>query len=85
MEESKRKYRYFLYSQAQETMRIETENRAGKQFILGKVLVNGVWKPFTQISTSAENVMYADSKLVTKGYLDELKYQECSTKWKVEV
>ena len=80
-----KKYRYFLYSQAQEAMRIESENKVGKRFIPGKVLVNGDWKPFTQISESPENNMYADSKLVTKGYLDEIKYQECTTKWKAEV
>lgn len=80
--EKVRQYRYFLYSQAMEVMRTELEARVNKLFIPGKVLVNGDWKPFTQLSTSAENNAYADSKLVTKGYTDEIQYVMPTTKWK---
>ena len=82
MENKKREYKYFLYSQAMEIMRTEAESKINKQFVLGNVLVNGSWKPFTQLSSTPDNVAYADSKLVAKGYIDEMQYTLPKTEWK---
>lgn len=75
-------FKYFLYSQAMEIMRKDAEAKVGKDFILGKVLVNGVYKPFTEISSSAENVSYADSVVVTKGNLSDINYTLPTSRWK---
>lgn len=82
--DKEREYGYFLYSSAQHKMRNQIEERLGKKFIPGKVLVNGNWKQFTQISKTPDNKMYGDAKLVAQGYLDSMKYQNCSNKWKVQ-
>lgn len=79
-----REYGYFLYSRTQHKMREEVEEKLGKKFIPGQVLVNGKWKYFTQISKTSESTMYGDSVLITKGYLDEIKYTNCTNKWKVQ-
>lgn len=82
--EPEKQYRYFLYSAEQETLRKKIEDGVGKVFVPGEVLVNGKWKHFTQMSTSPDNVMFADSKIVAKGYIDEMQYTECTTRWKME-
>lgn len=81
--DKEREYGYFLYSSSQHKMREEIENSLGKKFIPGQVLVNGSWEMFTQISKTSSNNMYGDSKLVAKGYLDQMKYNDCTNKWKV--
>ena len=82
MIKKEKKYRYFLYSQSMEIMRKYAEDKIGKEFILGKVLVDGQYKSFTEISMSAENVSYADSVVVAKGNLDDMDYTLPTSKWK---
>ena len=69
-----KKYRYFIFSQKQYQERSDAESKLGKRYIPGKVMVHGVYRDFTEISTSPSNSRYADGKLVAEGYLDELKY-----------
>lgn len=83
--ENERKYRYFLYSQTLEKNRSEAEAKLSKVFVPGKILVNGDWQPFTNISSTPDNIMYPDMKIVAKGYLDELKFIEPTTAWKAGV
>lgn len=77
-----RKYRYFIFSQKQYNERVDAENKLGKQYIPGKVMVRGAYKDFTEISTSPSNSRYADGKLITEGYLDELKYIMNKSEWR---
>ena len=58
--------KYFLYSSQQLTFRKEMEAKMGKKFVVGFVIVNGVKKPFTELS-STPNSRFSDAKLVTKG------------------
>ena len=80
----KREYRYFIYSSSQHRVREETDLRLGKIFIPGEVLVGGSWKKFTHILTKPDSV-YSDAVIVAKGYLDEIKYKNCSSRWRAEV
>ena len=82
--DKEREYGYFLYSSAQHKMRSQVESMLGKIFVPGQVLVNGNWKQFTQISSTPDSKMYRDAKLVAQGYLDSMKYQNCTNKWKVQ-
>lgn len=82
MADKEKRYRYFLYSAEQEALRKNLESKMSKEFIIGEVMVNGVWKPYTQISIQSDNVAYADAKVVAKGYLEDMEYTECSTRWK---
>lgn len=81
---SNKQYRYFLYSAEQEATRKQIESSAGKKFNPGQVLVNGSWKPFTQMSKSSENTMFADSKIVAKGYIEDVQYKEPTSTWKTQ-
>lgn len=78
-----RQYRYFLYSQAQYKERSETEKTLGRTYIPGKVLVNGRWKDYTEISTKPSNNKYADAKLLIEGYLDSVNYKKPTSEWRV--
>lgn len=75
-------YRYFLYSKSQEIIRTDADNRMGKKFILGQVLVKGRWVPFTQISAKADNEMWPDCVLIAEGYLKNMTYKEPRSEWK---
>ena len=79
----KREYRYFIYSSSQHQVRQETDSLLGKVFIPGEVLVGGTWKRFTHILTTPDSV-YSDAVIVAKGYLDEIKYKNCSSRWRAE-
>lgn len=65
--------KYFLYSETQLKMRKEVEARMGKKFTVGHVIVNGVRKPFTELSSSP-NSRFSDAKLVTSGEPTLIKY-----------
>lgn len=65
--------KYFLYSETQLKMRKEVEARMGKKFIVGRVIVNGVRKPFTEISSSPTS-RYSDAKVVAQGEVTLMKY-----------
>lgn len=75
-------FRYFLYSRAQHSLREETDLKLGKTFKPGEVLVNGNWKQYTQISPSPSN-QFSDSVIVAKGYLNEMRYTNFTSLWKV--
>lgn len=77
------KYVYFLYSDEQLRLRTEVESKLNKKFVPGEVLVNGDWKEFTQISTSPTSTMFVDTKVIAEGYIDKMKYKECTSKWKM--
>lgn len=81
--DDKEEYVYFLYSEDQFKMRTEIESSINMEFIPGRVLVMGDWKEFTQISDNPFSTMFADSKVVAEGYISKIKYEECSSKWKI--
>ena len=84
METAKAKrYRYFLYSKAQHTMRIEVDKKINKTFTPGKVFVNGKWVQYTEISAVPKN-SYADTIIVAKGNLEDMKYQNPTSVWGVQ-
>lgn len=75
-----RQYRYFLYSEEQYKLRKEVEKEIGLRYIPGTVLVDGIWREFTELSKDYNN-RYADCKVVAEGYLDDINYKENSNIW----
>ena len=75
------RYRYFLFSISQLKMRTEAEKTLGKQYVPGKVLVRGVWKEYTEISTTSFNNKFADSKVVAEGNIDAMTYRKNTSTW----
>lgn len=58
--------KYFIYSSEQLKFRKEVESKMGKKFKVGHVIVNGIKKPFTELS-STSNSRFADAKIVAEG------------------
>ena len=65
--------KYFFYSSQQLQLRKQVEEKMGKKFKVGHVIVNGVRKPFTEL-TSSNKSRYADAKLVASGDVDLMRY-----------
>lgn len=65
--------KYFLYSETQLKMRKEVEARMGKKFIVGQVIINGIRKPFTELSSTSSS-RYSDAKIVAQGEVSLMKY-----------
>ena len=65
--------KYFYYSSEQLKFRRQMEGKMGRKFSVGHVIVNGVRKPFTEI-TSVPKSRYADAKLVAKGEESTIRY-----------
>lgn len=73
--------RCFVYSrtQADDILKVETKNNiptARKKFKLGRVVVNGVQKDYTEIVTSMDRARYPDAILVAKGDIRNMKFTE---------
>lgn len=75
-----KRYRYFLYSKTQHTMRTQVDKKINKVFTPGKVFSKGRWVPYTEIASVPKNA-YADSKVVAEGYLEDMKYQNHTSIW----
>ena len=58
--------KYFIYSYEQLQMRKQIENKMGKKFRVGHVVVDGVRKPFTELSSNSKS-RFADAKIVAQG------------------
>ncbi len=65
--------KYFLYSSEQLQLRKEIELKIGKKFKAGMVIVNGVRKPFTELSSKPIS-RFADAKVVASGDITLMKY-----------
>ena len=78
-------YKYFLYSRAQYDECTNAEANLGKTYIPGKVLVNGRWKPYTEISNTPSNNRFADAVIVAQGYIEDMKYQRNTNVWRTRI
>ena len=75
MAEDNSKYmRYFLYSREQMKLKKSVEEKLGKTFKLGTVIVKGLPKEYTEITTDPTNIKFSDAEVVVYGDIRELKY-----------
>lgn len=65
--------KYFLYSSEQLKFRKQVESKMGKNFKIGHVIVNGVKKPFTELSSSPKS-RFTDAILVAEGDPNLMRY-----------
>lgn len=72
-------YVYFLYSETQEKERNTIENRLGRVFVPGVVVVNGQRNYFTELSRKNTN-RYADTKVVAEGWRSKMTFTNISTR-----
>lgn len=67
------RYVYFLFSSEQRKLRADIEKSIGKKYLPGKVLNNGKWKEYTEMSSNNKS-RFSDSIIVAEGYINELRY-----------
>ena len=65
--------KYFLYSAEQYKLRKDIEAKMGKKFMVGHVIVNGIKKPFTELSSKPTS-RYSDVKIVAEGDPTTMRY-----------
>lgn len=71
----KNEYKYFMYSDDQFKERNNVLKKTGKEFQPGIVVVNGKRKEFTQMTDVPKIPRFFDSKIVAKGYLNQITYE----------
>lgn len=65
---------YFMFSSSQLKLRREVEQKLGKQYRPGTVIVQGVPKQFTEIIDDPKKSAYSDSIIITSGILSKTQY-----------
>lgn len=68
------KYVYFLYSEEQVKERNRILEKQGKIFVPGTVYVGMSRIPFSQMSEKDTLPRFIDTKVVAKGYQNQMKY-----------
>ena len=75
MAEDNSKYmRYFLYSREQMNIKKSVEEKLGKTFKIGTVIVKGLPQEYTEITTDPVNIKFSDAKVVAYGDIRDMKY-----------
>ena len=74
MADRKDKLVYFLYSEEQIKEKNNILNKVGKKFVPGSVYIGMSRKLFTQISDKDSMEQYIDTKVVAKGYKNQMKF-----------
>lgn len=68
-------YKYFIYSSSQLEFKKEMEQKQGKRFKLGYVLVGGRKRSITEINSSGKS-RFSDFVVVTEGEESNFKYEK---------
>lgn len=68
------KFVYFLYSEEQLKEKNNILNKQGKVFVPGTVYVGMSRMSFTQLSDKDHIDRFIDTKIVAKGYKNQMKY-----------
>jgi len=68
--------RYFIYSMTQMKIKRDIEYKLGRDLVLGKVIVGGVQKEYTEIVSDLADVTESDAKIVAYGDIREMNYTE---------
>lgn len=69
-------YRYFVFSRDQREDIIRRGDQRGQKILIGKVIINGVAKEYTDVLIKAEETMYADAIVVAKGDIRKMQYTQ---------
>lgn len=68
--------KYFMFSAAQMNERKQIEKKIGRNYTPGTVLVNGVYKPYTEIVDNPKNCRYSDAIIVIAGDINKITYKK---------
>ena len=67
-------YRYFVFSRTQLEDIKRREEKLGRYATIGKVIVDGIAKEYTDIILNMESAKYADSIIITEGDIRKIMY-----------
>ena len=67
-------YRYFVFSRNQLEDIKRREEKLGRYATIGKVIVDGIAKEYTDIILNMESAKYADSIIITEGDIRKITY-----------
>lgn len=67
--------KYFLFSSSQLEFRREIENKMGRKFNPGYVIIDGVRHEFTEMSSIPESKRFSDAKVVAYGDTTKVRYR----------
>jgi hypothetical protein len=70
---------YFLYSREQFDEKNQILAKSGKQFVAGYVVVNGIKKDFTLLSSKPDINRYIDVRIVAEGDPKDFTYEKPKT------
>lgn len=73
---------YFLYSREQFDEKNEILAKSNKEFVPGSVIVNGIRKEFTTLSSKPEIPRYIDTRIIAQGELKDFTYTKPKTEKK---
>ena len=68
------RYRYFVFSRTQLEDIKRREEKLGRYATIGKVIVDGIAKEYTDIILNMESAKYADSIIITEGDIRKITY-----------
>jgi hypothetical protein len=66
--------KYFMFSQDQVKKARELYAKLGKQYKAVKVLVNGVWKEYSEIVSDPKDCHFSDAIIVVKTDINKATY-----------
>lgn len=69
-------YWYFLYSHEYLKQRNAVEEKVGRIFECGTVIVDGTMKEYNILSTKPEVERYPDARLIAEGDIETMKYTD---------
>ena len=67
-------YRYFVFSRTQLEDIKRREEKLGRYATIGKVIVDGIAKEYTDIILNMESAKYADSIIITEVDIRKITY-----------
>ena len=67
-------YRYFVFSRTQLEDIKRREEKLGRYATIGKVIVDGIAKEYTDIILNMESAKYADYIIITEGDIRKITY-----------
>lgn len=68
--------KYFIFSATAYKLKQDLFNKLGKIYKPGEVLVNGIYKQFTEIVNEPNESRFSDAIIVASGDIREIKYKK---------
>lgn len=78
----KNTYVYFIYSNTYEKERNDIENKVGKVFVAGTVIVGGSRKEYSIMVDKLPTERYSDLRIIAEGKMDNFKFTPPTTRRK---